>query len=234
LIYIVEHGGLRPPIRTVTFRQHRRCANASSRIRGTPEKVSVPASAQPALTVTLIGTTPTFALGALVILAFFATKPPLSSSFTLLEQMGCGLLPMASAVDLACLVRGCCIAAVYKTPHPGAPAKACSYRRRHVRSGRVLVGLMTWALKQDFFLADLIPSLLRQGVWPRCEEAVMPSAWRGWRSHSMPPSTMLALIPLTLARASMHSCLIRPASLSRCSPSSFFSFSSRAHRRRYM
>jgi hypothetical protein len=87
--------------------------------------------------VTLIGTTPTFALGALVILAFFATKPPLSSSFTLLEQMGCGLLPMASAVDLACLVRGCCIAAVYKTPHPGAPAKACSYRRRHVRSGRV-------------------------------------------------------------------------------------------------
>ncbi len=129
--------GYVPLIRTVTFRQHRRCANASSRIRSTPEKVSVPASAQPALTVTLIGTTPTFALGALVILAFFATKPPLSSSFTLLEQMGCGLLPMASAVDLACLVRGCCIAAVYKTPHPGAPAKACSYRRRHVRSGRV-------------------------------------------------------------------------------------------------
>ena len=35
---------------TVTLRQHRRCANASSHIRTTPENVSVPSSAQPAST----------------------------------------------------------------------------------------------------------------------------------------------------------------------------------------
>jgi hypothetical protein len=42
-----------------------------------------------------------FALGTLLILVFFATMTSLSFSFTLLEQMGYGRSPMASALDLA-------------------------------------------------------------------------------------------------------------------------------------
>jgi EmrB/QacA subfamily drug resistance transporter len=106
-----------------------------------------------------------FALGALLILAFFATMTPLSFSFTLLEQMGFGRSPMASALDLACL---------------GGPAAVSPlFTRRLIRLAGVrgvliggaafdlaglLVGLATCALKRDFLPPDLIPSLLLQGV----------------------------------------------------------------------
>ncbi len=105
------------------------------------------------------------ALGALLILAFFATMTPLSFSFTLLEQMGYGRSPMTSALDLACL---------------GGPAAVSPlFTRRLIRLAGVkgvlisgaafdlaglLVGMATCALKRDFLPPDLIPSLLLQGV----------------------------------------------------------------------
>jgi EmrB/QacA subfamily drug resistance transporter len=108
---------------------------------------------------------PAFALGALLILVFFATMTPLSFSFTLLEQMGYGRSPMTSALDLACL---------------GGPAAVSSlFAKRLIRAAGVrrvliggaafdlaglLVGLATCALKRDFLPTDLIPSLLLQGI----------------------------------------------------------------------
>jgi EmrB/QacA subfamily drug resistance transporter len=106
-----------------------------------------------------------FALGALVILIFFATMTPLSFSFTLLEQMGYGRSPMTSALDLAWL---------------GGPAAVSPlFTRRLIRAigvrhvliagaafdlAGLFVGLATCALKHDFLPNDLIPSLLLQGI----------------------------------------------------------------------
>ena len=106
-----------------------------------------------------------FALGALLILIFFATMTPLSFSFTLLEQMGFGRSPMTSALDLACL---------------GGPAALSPLStKRLIRAVGVrwvlvsgvafdlaglLVGLAICAFKRGFLPSDLIPSLLLQGI----------------------------------------------------------------------
>jgi EmrB/QacA subfamily drug resistance transporter len=105
-----------------------------------------------------------FALGSLLILIFFATMTPLSFSFTLLAQMGYDRSPMISALDLACLAAAAAVSSLFtgRLSRGGV--------RRVLIGGAVfdlvglLVGLATCALKKDFLPADLIPSLLVQGI----------------------------------------------------------------------
>jgi MFS family permease len=78
-----------------------------------------------------------FALGAVLILVFFATMTPLSFSFTLLEQIGYGRPPVVIGPRPR-LARGPgrYIAAVCQTTHPDVRRKACSNRGGSVRFGR--------------------------------------------------------------------------------------------------
>ncbi|MEA2961125.1 MAG: hypothetical protein QOI46_1223, partial [Alphaproteobacteria bacterium] len=105
-----------------------------------------------------------FALGSLLILIFFATMTPLSFSFTLLAQMGYGRSPMISALDLGCLASAAAVSSLFA-------GRLSRYGVRRVLIGGavfdlagLLIGLATCALKKDFLPADLIPSLLLQGI----------------------------------------------------------------------
>jgi MFS family permease len=105
-----------------------------------------------------------FALGSLLILIFFATMTPLSFSFTLLAQMGYGQSPMISALDLACLASTAAVSSLFA-------GRLSRYGVRRVLIGGatfdlagLFIGLATCALKKDFLPADLIPSLLLQGI----------------------------------------------------------------------
>jgi hypothetical protein len=105
-----------------------------------------------------------FALGSLLILIFFATMTPLSFSFTLLAQMGYGRSPMISALDLACLASTAAVSSLFA-------GRLSRYGVRRVLIGGatfdlagLFIGLATCALKKDFLPADLIPSLLLQGI----------------------------------------------------------------------
>lgn len=106
-----------------------------------------------------------FALGALVILIFFATMTPLSFSFTLLAQMGYGRSPMISALDLAWLGGPAAVSPLFT----GRLIRAIGVRRVLIGGAAfdlagLLIGLATGALKHEFSPNDLIPSLLLQGI----------------------------------------------------------------------
>jgi MFS family permease len=106
-----------------------------------------------------------FALGALVILIFFATMTPLSFSFTLLAQMGYGRSPVTSALSLAWLGGPAAVSALFT----GRLTPVIGIRRILIAGAAfdlagLLVGLASCALKHDFLPDDLIPSLLLQGI----------------------------------------------------------------------
>jgi EmrB/QacA subfamily drug resistance transporter len=106
-----------------------------------------------------------FALGALLILIFFATMTPLSFSFTLMAQMGYGRSPMTSAMDLAWLGGPAAVSALFT----GRLIRAIGTRRVLIAGAAsdlagLLVGLASCALRHDFSPEDLIPSLLLQGI----------------------------------------------------------------------
>jgi hypothetical protein len=106
-----------------------------------------------------------FALGALVILIFFATTTPLSFSFTLLAQMGYGRSPMTSALELAWLGGPAAVSPLFTGPL----IRAIGVRRVLIAGAAfdlagLLVGLATSTLKHDFLPNDLIPSLMLQGI----------------------------------------------------------------------
>jgi EmrB/QacA subfamily drug resistance transporter len=106
-----------------------------------------------------------FALGALVILIFFATMTPLSFSFTLLAQMGFNRSPMASALDLAWMGGPAAVSPLFA----GRLIRAIGVRRVLIAGAAfdlagLLIGLATCALKHDFLPEDLTPSLLLQGI----------------------------------------------------------------------
>ncbi len=106
-----------------------------------------------------------FALGALVILIFFATMTPLSFSFTLLAQMGYGRSPVMSALNLAWLGGPAAVSALFT----GRLIPVIGIRRILIAGAAfdlagLLVGLASCALKHDFLPDDLIPSLLLQGI----------------------------------------------------------------------
>jgi EmrB/QacA subfamily drug resistance transporter len=105
-----------------------------------------------------------FALGALLILVFFATMTPLSFSFTLLAQMGYGWSPMTSALDLACLAGAAAVSSLFTGRLSRGGVRRVLIGGAAFDLAGLLVGLATCAIKQDFLPADLIPSLLLQGV----------------------------------------------------------------------
>jgi EmrB/QacA subfamily drug resistance transporter len=106
----------------------------------------------------------TFALGALLILIFFATMTPLSFSFTLVAQMGYGQSPMTSALDLACLAGAAAVSSLFTGRLSRGGVRRVLIGGAAFDLAGLLIGLATCALKQDFSPADLIPSLLLQGV----------------------------------------------------------------------
>jgi EmrB/QacA subfamily drug resistance transporter len=106
-----------------------------------------------------------FALGALVILIFFATMTPLSFSFTLLAQMGFGRSPMTSALDLAWLGGPAAVSPLFT----GRLIRAIGIRHLLIAGAAfdlagLLAGLATCMFKYDFLPDDLTPSLLLQGI----------------------------------------------------------------------
>jgi EmrB/QacA subfamily drug resistance transporter len=105
-----------------------------------------------------------FALGALLILIFFATMTPLSFSLTLLAQMGYGRSPMASALDLACLAGAAAVSSLFTGRLSRGGVRRVLVGGAAFDLAGLLIGLATCALKQDFSPADLIPALLLQGV----------------------------------------------------------------------
>jgi EmrB/QacA subfamily drug resistance transporter len=105
-----------------------------------------------------------FALGSLLILIFFATMTPLSFSFTLLAQMGYDRSPMISALDLACLAGAAAVSSLFTGRLSRGGVRRVLIGGAAFDLVGLLVGLATCALKKDFLPADLIPSLLLQGV----------------------------------------------------------------------
>jgi EmrB/QacA subfamily drug resistance transporter len=105
-----------------------------------------------------------FTLGSLLILIFFATMTPLSFSFTLLAQMGYGRPPMISALDLACLAGAAAVSSLFTGRLSRVGLRRVLIGGAVFDLAGLLVGLATCALKKDFLPADLIPSLLLQGI----------------------------------------------------------------------
>jgi EmrB/QacA subfamily drug resistance transporter len=105
-----------------------------------------------------------FALGSLLILIFFATMTPLSFSFTLLAQMGYGRSPMISALDLACLAGAAAVSSLFTGRVSRVGVRRVLIGGATFDLAGLLIGLATCVLKKDFLPADLIPSLLPQGI----------------------------------------------------------------------
>jgi EmrB/QacA subfamily drug resistance transporter len=105
-----------------------------------------------------------FTLGSLLILIFFATMTPLSFSFTLLAQVGYGRPPMISALDLACLAGAAAVSSLFTGRLSRLGVRRVLIGGAMFDLAGLLIGLATCALKKNFLPADLIPSLLLQGI----------------------------------------------------------------------
>jgi EmrB/QacA subfamily drug resistance transporter len=105
-----------------------------------------------------------FTLGSLLILIFFATMTPLSFSFTLLAQVGYGRPPMISALDLACLAGAAAVSSLFTGRLSRLGVRRVLIGGAVFDLAGLLIGLATCALEKNFLPADLIPSLLLQGI----------------------------------------------------------------------